>query len=243
MNLANPAQLPSVSHPLGTDSFGRDLLSRIVWGARLSLLIAGGAVLLGAFTGIAIGIFAGYVGGYADRILMRCMDALFTFPSILLAVALIGAFGKGALSVITALGIVYTPSFARQARAETLVVKAREYVAAAEALGASAQRVLGRHVLPNIAGSLIVRTAIFFGFSIIAESSLSFLGLGAQPPAPTWGGMLSEARPFLQRVLWYPMVPGGAIMLAVLAATFIGDGIVNAVDPRHTLSRSSRGKT
>ena len=234
MSVRAPAQPPSGDHPLGTDSFGRDLLARVLWGGRISLAVAAATILLGGGVGTAAGLVAGYAGGAVDGVVMRLMDAIFTFPSILLAIALVGALGKGVENVVIALGVVYVPSFARQARAETRAVAAREFVQAATVLGASPARLLGRHVFPNVLGSLVVRASTFFAFSIIAESSLSFLGLGAQPPTPTWGGMLSEARPFLQREPWYPLVPGSVIVLAVLAVNLIGDGLVDALNPRHS---------
>lgn len=232
MNNRFPVQSPTWEHPLGTDSFGRDILSRVIWGARISLAVATGTILLGGSVGIAAGLIAGYTGGVIDVALMRLMDAIFTFPSILLAVALIGVLGTGQLNVVIALGVVYVPSFARQARAETRQVIQREFVQAAIALGVKPGRLLLRHVLPNIMGTLVVRGATFFAFTIIAESSLSFLGLGAQPPTPTWGGMLAEARPYITRNLWYPMVPGTVIVLVVLAINVIGDGLLDAINPR-----------
>jgi peptide/nickel transport system permease protein len=232
MNTAAPVQPPSAAHPLGTDSFGRDIAARLIWGGQVSLVVGVGSVLIGGLVGIAVGTAAGYSGGWTDRLLTRLMDSIFTFPSLLLAVALVGVVGKGTLSVVGALAVVYIPSFARQARAETLSVKAREFVQAAMMLGASPPRLIVRHIVPNISGALVVRAAAFFAYAVIAESSLSFLGLGAQPPTPTWGGMLSEARPYLERAPWYPMVPGTVIMLTVLALNVVGDAVADALDPR-----------
>jgi peptide/nickel transport system permease protein len=164
MNARSPVQSPSWGHPLGTDSFGRDLLARVIWGARISLAIAAGTIVLGGVIGTAIGLVAGYVGGVVDSALMRLMDAIFTFPSILLAVALMGALGSGQTNVVIALGVVYIPGFARQTRAETRMVMRREYVHAAMAAGVPAARLLVRHVLPNISGSLVVRAATFLAF-------------------------------------------------------------------------------
>lgn len=232
MNVMSPITAPSAEHLFGTDSYGRDLLSRVVWGARISLLVAVASVLLGGAAGIVTGLLASNAGKLLDGVLMRLMDALFTFPSLLLAVALIGAFGRNVSSVVIALAVVYMPSFARQARADALSVLEREFVQAARALGASNLRVLFRHVLPNIAGPLIVRGAVFLAYAIVAESSLSFLGLGAQPPTPTWGSMLSEARPYLLRAPTYPLIVGTTILLTVLALNKVGDAATAVLDPR-----------
>lgn len=232
MNVMQPITAPSAEHLFGTDSYGRDLLARVVWGARISLMVAAASVLLGGTAGIVTGLVASNAGKLLDGVLMRFMDALFTFPSLLLAVALIGAFGRDVSSVVIALAVVYMPSFARQARADALSVLEREFVQAAWALGAGSLRVLFRHVLPNVAGPLIVRGAVFLAYAIVAESSLSFLGLGAQPPTPTWGGMLAEARPYLLRAPTYPLIVGTAILLTVLAFNKVGDAATAVLDPR-----------
>lgn len=240
MDVAQPIARPSAAHLLGTDTFGRDLLSRLVWGSRISLVVAFASVALGGAAGVIIGLVASNSGVVVDGLLMRLMDALFTFPSLLLAVALIGAFGRDASSVVIALAVVFIPSFARQVRADALSALEREYVQAARALGAGSVRVLCGHVLPNIAGPLVVRGTIFLSYAIVAESSLSFLGLGAQPPTPTWGSMLSEARPYLLRAPTYPLVIGTAILMTVLAFNKIGDAATAVLNPRSIGKQVSR---
>jgi peptide/nickel transport system permease protein len=226
MSPLSPVQPPSWSHPLGTDSFGRDILARLIWGARISLGVAAVTVLLSGTIGTAIGLVAGFAGGVIDSFLMRVMDAFFTFPSILLAVALMGVLGPSLVSVVIALVIVYVPSFARQARAETRIVRRMDYMTAGVALGVPTRRLLVRHVLPNISATLLIRATTFFAFTIVAESSLSFLGLGVQPPTPTWGGMLAEARPYIATKLWYPLMPGMAIVLTVISINLISDALL-----------------
>ncbi|MCA9860617.1 MAG: ABC transporter permease [Thermomicrobiales bacterium] len=231
MNPLSPVQPPSWSHPLGTDSFGRDILARLIWGGRISLAVAATTVLVSGVIGTLIGLVAGYAGGAVDSFLMRIMDALFTFPSILLAVALMGVLGPSLLSVVVALVIVYIPSFARQARAETRIVRRMDYMTAGIALGAQPHRLLLRHVLPNISATLLIRGTTFFAFTIVAESSLSFLGIGVQPPTPTWGGMLAEARPYIATKLWYPLMPGMAIVLCVISINLISDALLDLIGP------------
>lgn len=232
MDVMQPVGSPSSDYILGTDTYGRDLLSRLIWGARISLVVAFASVMLGAVLGVCIGLIASNGGTIIDSMLMRLMDAVFSFPSLLLAVALIGAFGRDISSVVIALAIVYVPSFARQARADAISILERDYIQAARALGAGSIRLLFLHVLPNIAGPLIVRGTVFLSYAIVAESSLSFLGLGAQPPTPTWGSMLSEARPFLLRAPMYPLTIGATIMVTVLAFIRLGDAATAAMDPR-----------
>ena len=232
MNLGQAVQPPSVAHPLGTDSFGRDLLSRIIYGAQISLLVAIGTTLLSLLAGTPIGIISGFRGGVVDSVLSRVMDALFSFPPILLAIALVGTLGPGVLNVIIALSLVYTPGFARQARTSALLARRLEFVEAARAVGARERRIMLLHVLPAASGPLIVRATVLFAYAIVAEAGLSFLGLGVRPPTPSWGQMLSEARGYLETAPWYPLVPGVTIVLAVLGPSLLGDWLQRLIDPR-----------
>lgn len=223
---------PSEKHLLGTDSFGRDLLARTIFGARVSLRVGVVAVLIAVGMGVPVGLVSGYWRGLIDAFLMRIVDALLAFPAILLAVAFIGILGPGETSVMLGLGIVYTPVFARVARAKTLSIREIDYVQAAKALGASDIRIILRHLLPNAAGPIIVQVTVALAFAIIAEAGMSFLGLGTQPPTPSWGLMLAEARPYIQQSPWYPLIPGIVLSTVVLSVTVIGDRLREILDPR-----------
>ena len=223
---------PSWSMPLGVDSFGRDLLSRLVFGARLSLEVAFWSVLIALVVGSLLGLVAGYAGGWLDQVIMRIMDVFFAFPAVLLALGVVAALGPNPFNVIIAIGIVYTPIFARVVRGPVLAVKEREFVEAARALGARASRILARHVLPNLLSVLIVQTSIALSWAILTEAALSFLGLSAQPPAPSWGVMLNEGRQNLELAPHLAIFPGLAIMLAVLGFNLLGDGLRDVLDPR-----------
>lgn len=223
---------PGSAYALGTDILGRDLLSRLMRGATNSLRVAVLAVALASLAGTAIGLVAGYAGGLLDTLLMRLVDLLFAFPPLLLALAIVSALGMGAQNTIYAIAIVYLPIFARVARAPTLVIKTKEYVTAAQAQGASTWRIMLRHVLPNIAAPIIVQISLALAWAILLEASLSFLGLGTQPPEPSWGGMLSESRRDMEYAPWLAIYPGAAIMLAVLGFNMLGDGLRDALDPQ-----------
>jgi peptide/nickel transport system permease protein len=223
---------PSERHWLGTDSFGRDIFARLIYGARVSLRVSAVAVLLAVAVGVPAGLIAGYWRGVPDLILMRVADALLAFPAILLAVSFIGILGPGETSVMLGLGIIFTPVFARIARAKTLTLRQAEYVQAAKALGASDVRVIFRHLVPNAVGPIIVQITVALAYAIIAEAGMSFLGLGTQPPTPSWGLMLAEARPYIQQSPWYPLVPGIALSVVVLNITLIGDHLRERFDPR-----------
>lgn len=223
---------PSGAHPLGTDSFGRDVLSRVIFGARTSLLVGGASVAVAVLLGVPLGLVAGYAGQVVDDLVMRVMDALLSFPPILLAIAIMAGLGPDSRNVVLALGLVYTPVFARLARGSTLSVKEEEYVQAARALGAGPVHLLLRHVLPNIASPLIVQASASFAVAIVAEATLSFLGLGTQPPYPSWGLDLNEGRRFLEQAYWLVLAPAAAISVSVLALSFFGDGLREALDPR-----------
>jgi peptide/nickel transport system permease protein len=232
MDIANRVAFPSAQHPMGTDFYGRDVLSRVIWGGRISLWVGSMSVLSAAVLGVPAGLIAGYVGGWPDSILMRLMDAFYTFPPILLAIAVVSMRGPGTTNVMLALGIIFAPDFAKLARAGVLAAKQEEYVLAARALGLSPLRLILRHILPNVSAPLLVRATVLYAGAIITESGLSFLGLGPQPPTASWGGMLNEARGFLMQAPWYPFFPGLTIVIATLSLTLVGDGLTVALDPR-----------
>lgn len=229
---------PSLRHPLGTDFFGRDVLSRILVGYRTSLVIAFLAVGLAAGVGSAVGVAAGYSGGRADALLMRSMDVLFAFPVFLLAITIVVILGVGTATAVLAIGIVYVPIFARIARGPTLVVKAQQYVEAARSLGASSWHIVRRHILPNIATPVLVQASTNLATAILFESALSFLGLGVQPPYPSLGMMVNEGRPYVELSPWPVVFPGLAIAVVVLGFNLLGDGLQELLDPRLRTQRA-----
>ncbi len=225
-------QPPSLSHPFGTDELGRDVLSRVIYGARVSLrvgLISIGIALIG---GTFIGIVSGYWGGWLDSLIMRLMDVMLAFPGFLLAIAIVAILGPSLFNVMIAVGIESIPVYARTSRGSVLGMKEDEYMIGARAIGAGNTRIIGRYVLPNIIAPLIVLATIGVGFAILAAAGLSYLGLGAQPPTPEWGAMLSSARGFLRDSWWMATFPGLAIMIVVLALNLFGDGLRDVLDPR-----------
>jgi peptide/nickel transport system permease protein len=232
IDMANRFGPPSPEHPFGTDDFGRDILSRVMVGARVSLMVGIIAVGLSATVGSFLGLVAGYAGRVTDEIIMRAMDILFAFPAILLAIAIMAALGRGVGNAMIAIGIVYIPIFARIARGSVLSIREEEFVDAARATGSSNKRILFRHIFPNVLSPLIVEITLSLSFAILAEAALSFFGLGTQPPNPSWGRMLSEGRAYFQQSVWLAIFPGLAIMLTVLGFNLLGDGLRDALDPR-----------
>lgn len=224
---------PSLEFPLGTDALGRDLLSRILHGAQLSMRVAVLSVAVAALAGAAIGLVSGYVGGALDLAIGRVMDVFFAFPAILLALGIVAALGPDPLNVIIAIAVVYTPIFSRVVRAPVLALKAREFVEAARAVGATPSRIVLRHVLPNLLSTLIVQVSLALSWAVLTEGALSFLGLSAQPPAPSWGVMLNEGRQHLEFATHLALFPGIAIMYAVLGFNLLGDGLRDTLDPQH----------
>ena len=231
-DLANTLQAPSRGHLLGTDELGRDLLSRILYGARITLGISVVALLVSAAGGILLGTTAGYVGGRWDNLAMRLVDVQLSFPGIVLAIAVIAVMGRGLLGLAVALSIFPIPSFARLARAATLVENEQDYVVAAHAVGVTRWRVLARHILPNILGPILVQASLSIASIILVGSSLGFLGLGAQPPAPEWGLLLSRGRSYVYSAPHMTLFPGLAVALVVFGFTLLGDGVRDHLDPR-----------
>jgi peptide/nickel transport system permease protein len=223
---------PSSQHFLGTDDFGRDTFSRIMYGARVSLEVGVIAVGLAATVGTLLGMLAGFSNRLVDEIIMRSMDVLYAFPAILLAIAILAALGKGVENAMVAIGVVYTPIFARITRGAVLSIRNEEFILAARAMGARNVRIIFVHIFPNILSPIIVETTLSLAFAILAEAALSFFGLGTQPPDPSWGRMLSEGRGFFRQSAWMGVFPGLAIMLTVMGFNFLGDGLRDALDPR-----------
>lgn len=223
---------PSSAHWLGTDQFGRDIASRIMAGMGASLQVAVAAVALAASIGTFVGLVAGYLGERADRAIMRVTDVFFAFPAILLALAIVSAIGSGWRNTALAIGIVFTPLFVRVARAPVLALRDAEFVQAARVLGFSPLRILLRHLLPNVASAVIVQVALALSWAIITESSLSFLGLGTQPPMPSLGLMVSEGRNFAAQASWMLIAPSVAIVTAVVGLNLLGDALRDVLDPR-----------
>ena len=232
LDLSSKLQPPGIHHWLGTDYFGRDVLTRILWGGRVSLTVGLLVVVYAVSFGVPIGLLAGFVGGRVDNVLMRLMDAFLTFPPLLLAVTIVGLLGPDLENVVIALGVVNIPIFARITRGSTLATREELYVTAARALGANPWRIVFSGILRNIISPIVVQVTIIFAHAVVAEASLSFLGLGAQPPDPSWGRDLAEARRYMGDAPWLLIGPTAAIMLAVLSINFVGDGLRDSLDPR-----------
>jgi len=232
LNVAQMLKGPSAVHLLGTDELGRDVLSRVIHAARLSMMVAVLASLVGLVFGTLIGTLAAYFGGIVDLVLMRLMEILFSFPAILLAIVLMASLGTSIFNAMIAIGIIFIPGFARLARATAESVLRQQYVEQARAIGMSHTRILTREILPNILAPLLVEAAVAFSYAVLLESALSFLGLGAQPPDPSWGNMLNTGRGFMGVAPWLSIVPGAAIFLTVLGFNMLGDGLRDAFDPQ-----------
>jgi peptide/nickel transport system permease protein len=222
---------PSAGHWLGTDELGRDVLSRTIYAAQISVEVALFAVGVGLVGGTVIGVLAAYLGGLADVVLMRMMELLFSFPAILLAVVLMASLGTSVLNAMLAIGIIFIPGFARLARASTMQALQQQYIEAARTIGMSHTRIIVREILPNVVTPLLVEAAVAFAYAVLLESALSFLGLGAQPPDPSWGNMLNTGRGFMAQAPWLSIVPGLALFLCVLGFNLLGDGLRDALDP------------
>jgi peptide/nickel transport system permease protein len=231
-DVARTLDPPSAAHPFGRDDLGRDVLSRLIAGAGVSLQVGGVSVALAAMAGLTVGLVCGYWRGWLDDVVMRLMDALYAFPTLILAIALVGALGPSLVNAMLAISIVAMPRFARLVRGQVLSVREREFVQAARVVGAGDARILVRHVLPSVLGVLAVQAALTTAFAILTESNLSFLGMGVRPPTPSWGSMLRLGYPFLELAPWLALAPGAAITLAVLGFSLLGDGIRDILDPR-----------
>jgi ABC-type dipeptide/oligopeptide/nickel transport system permease subunit len=225
-------QPPSFEHPMGTDPIGRDVLSRVLFGGRISLVVGLVSVGISLAIGVILGLLAGYFGGTVDNVIMRLMDMMLAFAGILLALTIVAVLGPGLTNVMLAVGISGIPNFARLVRGSVLSAKENLYVEAARSIGIRSGRIIFRHILPNVMAPVIVLATLAYGWAILSAASLSFLGLGAQPPTPEWGIMLSDGRGYLREAPWVTFFPGFAIMLTVLSANVLGDGLRDALDPR-----------
>lgn len=223
---------PSAEFPLGNDSIGRDVLSRLIYGSRVALTVGFGAITIALTIGVAVGAASGYFGGRLDQVLARITDTLMAFPTLALLITLNAILGGSLLRVVVIFGLTAWAAYARVSRAEVLSLREREFVTAARGIGAPSSRIIARHVLPNMVGPLIVLASLDIGGIIVLESALSFLGLGVQPPAPSWGGMLADGRAFIRTYPHIAIVPGLAITMSVLAFNLVGDGLRDALDPR-----------
>lgn len=225
-------EAPSRDHLLGLDELGRDVLSRILWGSRVSLRVGFSVVIIASFVGISLGAISGYFGGWIDTIIMRVTDILLAFPGILLAIALVAVLGPSLNNVVLALVVIGWVAYARLVRGQVLKVREMEYVTAAKALGAKSPRVIVLHVLPNVINPVVVMATLGLAGAILSEAALSFLGLGVQPPTPSWGSMLNAGRRYLGEANHLTIFPGAAIMLAVMGLNFLGDGLIDMLDPK-----------
>ena len=225
-------QPPSLDHPFGTDQVGRDVYSRVIYGTRISLLVGVIAVGIGMTAGVLLGLIAGIYRGWIDEIIMRVMDAIHAFPALVLALAITSALGTGIVNIMIAIGFVYMPYYARLVRGQVLSVRERDFVTAAQLLGASMPRLMFRHIWPNVTAPIIVQASLNVSTAILTEASLSFLGLGVRPPTPSWGSSLQGGYQYLSTAPWLSIYPGIAIFIAVLAFNLFGDGLRQMLDPR-----------
>lgn len=230
--LSKRFKAPSLEHPLGTDNFGRDVLSRVIWGGRVSMVVGVLSVLIAMGLGTIIGLITGYRGGYVDNLTMRIVDVLMCFPTLILGILFMAALGSGMTSLIIAIGISIAPRFARLCRGAVMTVRQNDFVEAARSMGMSDTRIMFRHILPNVLGDVIVMGALWVGAIIITEASLSFIGLGVPPPTPSWGRMVREGLDFMGHAYWVSVYSGGAIFLTVIGFNLFGDGLRDILDPK-----------
>lgn len=227
---------PSRQYPMGTDDLGRDTLSRVIYGSRASLPVGVFSMAFSSLIGVLLGLTAGYFGGRIDTVLMRIMDAVLAFPTLLLAIFLVSVLGPSLRNAMLAVVIVYIPSFARVTRANVLSVKEQEYVLSSTSVGATDWWIISRHALPNVMSPVIVQVSLGVAYAILLEASMSFLGMGIQPPTPAWGSMINQGRRFITQAWWLMVFPGLAIFLTVLSFNFLGDGLRESLDPRQRVS-------
>ncbi|AEV74899.1 ABC-type dipeptide/oligopeptide/nickel transport system, permease component [Mycolicibacterium rhodesiae NBB3] len=242
VNVPDALQAPSGAHWFGTDELGRDVFSRVLVATQASMRVAVISVAFAAVAGVTIGVVSGYRGGWLDTIFMRIVDVMFAFPVLLLALAVVAVLGPGVTTTILAIGVVYTPIFARVARASTLGVRVEPYVSVSRSMGTGHLYILGRHILPNIAGPLVVQTSLSLAFAILSEAALSFLGLGIQPPQPSLGRMIFDSQGFVTMAWWMAVFPGAAIFVTVLAFNLLGDGLRDVLDPKQRTMIEARAR-
>jgi peptide/nickel transport system permease protein len=242
VDVPNALRPPSGEHWFGTDELGRDVLSRVLVATQASMRVAVISVAFAVVVGVTIGVVAGYRGGWVDTVFMRIVDVMFAFPVLLLALAIVAILGPGTTTTILAIGIVYTPIFARVARASTLSVRVEPFVQMSRAMGTGNLYILGRHIVPNIAGPLVVQTSLSLAFAILSEAALSFLGLGIQPPQPSLGRMIFDSQGFVTMAWWMAVFPGAAIFVIVLAFNLVGDGLRDVLDPKQRTMIEARSK-
>jgi peptide/nickel transport system permease protein len=232
MKVSDALKRPSTPHPFGTDRFGRDVLSRTIHGSRIALGVALSSIAIAVAAGTVLGLVGGYAGGWPDLVIGRVMDVFFSFPTLILAIGIAAMLGPGLNNAALAIAVVYVPLFSRVARGPVIAEREKDHVVAARGLGAGWPRVVFRHILPNVLAPVIVQTSVSLAFAILIEASLSYLGLGTQPPDPSWGTMLNEGRTYLETAPWMSIFPGLAIMVAVFGFNLLGDGLRDVLDPQ-----------